>query len=806
MGKSLQYRPLRERIAGKWQIPALILASALLFGVIIQIRPPRDRLPFEQALVELEALLDGGLYASTIEFGEHLLNREQDGERSWREFGPIHLFVARATFLQARREGRDTPVIAQKVIDGFEKASQAGAVLSADDHRYLGTVHEWLDEYTAAVENYEAAIAASSLPPLDVRQRVIELRVSKVKTPNDRLYELLDDFIADTTMHIRRLYWAVDLKVNLLLDDGRNAEADAFLESLRPVFEPMEEREAFEYLLCLVDYRSGRFDEAERNLRSLRNRLRLRSDTFAQSGWLLGRVVLNDGSAQRPEEALSFFRDVINAKVSARYTAASHLGTAEALAELHRWDDALVHYNKVVEALPNIEPSHVINPDRVRSSITVVGERLRRANRYALALQFLELATALVDPDYIEQLSFYLELLGETRASQARALTAEARLLGPAEENDARRDELNEEARRLLMAAGEAFVRLAKINTLNEKISSSAAWRAADLFDEGGARDRTIALLRDFVRERPEDPLTPQAWVRLGQSLHSLGRFKEAIEAYRACNGQFPRTLYADQSLIPLADCYMRLGPEYAEQAENTLLGILEDWQRFTPDATEFRHALFMLGDLLNRESRYEEAISVLEEALQRYADDGRAMRGLYLLADSYQQSALLLKEDVKDPEHIGEREHMRRDLISRLERAAELFGQLVTRYEQQDESELDEMNALYLRYARLYHGDCLVELQQYGDALKIFERAAWIYKDVPSSLAAYVQIINCFVFLGQFEEGEAALRRAQYLVKTIPDGAFDNAIVKESREEWQRYFDWIETSGLLDSAQVAGR
>jgi tetratricopeptide (TPR) repeat protein len=806
MGKSLEYVPVRDRIAGKWQIPALIVAGALLLGAIAQIRSPRDRLPYDQSLVELETLLRGGLYATTLEYGEHLLERERKNDRDPRDLAPIHLFLGRAAFLQAQRERRETAVVAQRVIDAYDEATQGGVALEADDLRYLGTVYEWLGDFTAAVETYEAAIAAASPAPLEVRQRVLQLRAAKVKTSREDLHVLLDGFLEDARAEVRRLQWAADLKVNLLLDEERNDEARTFLEELRSAFEPSREREAFEYLLCLVDYRSGRFDDAERNLRALRNRLLVRGETFARSGWLLGRVVLNDGSAQRPDEALSFFRDVINASVSQRYTAASHLGMAEALAELHRWDEALEHYRVAVHALPTLEASHVLDADRVRASITVVGETLRRAGRFALAIQYLELATSLVDPEFIEQLSYYLEMLGETRASEARTLKANARLLAPDDENQARRAELNREARRLLMAAGDAFLRLAKINTLNERISSSATWRAADLFDEGGARSRTIDLLRDFVRERPEDPLTPQAWMRLGQSLHSLGRFQEAIEAYRACNDQFSRTLYADQSLIPLADCYMRLGSEYVQQAELTLRGIIEDWQRFTPDAPEFRNALFMLGDLLNRESRYEEAITILEEALQRYGDDGRAMRGLYLLADSYQLSALQLKEDVKKPAHMGEREHMRRDLNRRLERAAELFGQLVGRYEQEDESTLDEQNAMYLRYARLYQGDCLVELQQYGEALKIFERAAWIYKDMPSSLAAYVQIINCYLFLGKFDEGEAALRRAQYLVKTIPDEAFETGLVSDAREEWQRYFDWVETSGLLKPTRLVGR
>lgn len=803
MSDTIQQTPLRERLAGKWQIPAFILSVALLLGSLVHVRPPSVEIPLDQTLSEMEELLGGGLYASTIDLGRWALEREK--KRSARELGPVHLFLGRAMFLQSQAEKRHTSVAARQVIQDLEAASLAGVPLIGEDHQYLGTAYEWLGEPKAAVEHYETAIAASDAPPLSARQRVIQLRSGLVETPPEELHALLDAFIADAHSDPPRLHWAVERKLNLLMNEDKDEEAIALVESLRPVFEPSELREAFEYLRCLIDYRAGRFDEAEAGLRALRNRLVVRDETYVLSGWLLGRVVLNDGSAQRPEEALSFFRDVISAKVSARYTAASQTGAAEALAELGRHEEAVEHFRQAVELLPQTEADSLFSRDTLRSSITAVGSRLRDEGRPALALQFFDMADGLTDPANTEQMSFYLDLLGKTREAVAQSLQAEARGLKDSEGDKVKREAIQDEARRLFLSAGEAFVRLAKINTLNDRLASSAAWRAADLFDEAGARERTIELLRTFVTDRPDDSLSPRAWVRLGQSLQSMGRFAGAIEAYQECNRRFRRTLEANQSLIPLADCYMRLGPDYTDQAVKTLHMVLNDSQLFTPEAPEFCDAMFMLGDLLNREVRFEEAISTLEEALRRYADDERALRGLYLLADSYRLSAMALKEDAKDPRFVGERENMRKEERRRLVRAADLYAQLIARYEEQDENTLSEKHAMYLRHARLFQGDCLFELQRYAEALKIFERTAWIYKDVPSALAAYVQIVNCHVFLGQYEEGEAALRRANYLVKTIPDVAFQNSVVPESREEWKEYFDWIERSKLLKPSKRSG-
>jgi tetratricopeptide (TPR) repeat protein len=305
---------------------------------------------------------------------------------------------------------------------------------------------------------------------------------------------------------------------------------------------------------------------------------------------------------------------------------------------------------------------------------------------------------------------------------------------------------------------------LAYINTLNEPRSAAATWQAADRFDEAGERLRTVAVLREFVRERPLDKLAPRALSRLGQSLQALGRYEEAVAAYQENLRRFPRTVDAGSALVPLARCFMALGPEYYDQAEKTCRLILEDSPIFTPQAPEFADALFLMADLLSHQGRHEEAIPLLQEAIERTPDEARVVQAEFLLGDAYRQSGLALREDLKDPRFVGEKPRLRAEHVRRLEEASELFGRLVVRYQDREAAALDELEQLFLRYARLYEADCLFELGRYAEALKRYERAAWIYRDTPSMLAAYVQIVNCHAYLGQRTEARAALRRVQYL------------------------------------------
>jgi tetratricopeptide (TPR) repeat protein len=330
------------------------------------------------------------------------------------------------------------------------------------------------------------------------------------------------------------------------------------------------------------------------------------------------------------------------------------------------------------------------------------------------------------------------------------------------------------------------------MSTLNERRSATAMWTAAGLFDEGGNHGRAISVLRAFVRERGDAEIIPRVLLRLGRSLQAEEYFKDAVDAYQRNISSFPRSPHANASLIPLAECFMSLGVDYETEAENALQRIIQNSAIFTPDAPEFRDAMYLLGDLYCRQGRYEEALPILDETLRNYPNDARVSRGMFLAADAYMHSALAIKDELLLPEFVGDIKRLRAELTNRFEEAAERFRTLRERLEQSDEARLGELDRIYLRDARLYEAACHFELGRYKDALALYERAAWIYKDSPASLGAYVQVINCYIFLGRKPDAESALRRAQYLVRSIADEHFQAAGQFESREGWERYFEWV--------------
>ena len=174
-------------------------------------------------------------------------------------------------------------------------------------------------------------------------------------------------------------------------------------------------------------------------------------------------------------------------------------------------------------------------------------------------------------------------------------------------------------------------------------------------------------------------------------------------------------------------------------------------------------------------------------------------MRGRFLLADAYRQSGLALKREISEARFDGEIEQIRQEYADRLATARALFGGLIAEFEARDPASLNRLESTYLRHSYLYEADCHFENLEYEAALMLYEDAVGLYKELPTGLASYVQIINCQVFLGRPSEARAALARALVLVDAMPQEALDRSISPETREDWKRYFEWLGDSELLD-------
>src|SRR5205085_6631346 len=193
----------------------------------------------------------------------------------------------------------------------------------------------------------------------------------------------------------------------------------------------------------------------------------------------------------------------------------------------------------------------------------------------------------------------------------------------------------------------------------------------------------------------------------------------------------------ATESGVPLAEAYVAKGPQSYPAAEAALLRVIEDNPLITPEAQEFREALFELAQLYYRTERYEESVSRLTELTDRYPQDERRAQVLFMTADSYRKSAGLLTVALNNVQFAAatpaaaaqpgskdaEAAAAKRE---RLGKARSFYEKVIELYRDQPPSR--EIDKLHLKLSHFYRADCAYDLGRYEEAIKLYDAAALKY------------------------------------------------------------------------------
>ncbi len=786
---------LRNRLAGKWQIPLFLCSLGLLVTSLLRLRPePPPPTPLGERLASLQALVEEGLNQRAIGVAKSLLHRD-DVNDDHKAF--IHLQFARARFAEALRLDKRKPEVGRAIIESFEQANAIPGNLEAVDCERWGQALEWQDEIVPAVEQYEVALSKGVDSAARLLRHVIELRERRLAAKSEEIDHELDRLLTEIKdSDLEMLLWALERKLDLLEELNRLPEGDSLLALHRHKFNDSPLRNRVDFLQGWLYYRTGRLDEAETHLRAVQRQIKNDDETYARVGWLLGRVALSHSPLPMPNEALSFFDDAILHYFSGPYSVAIRLGRAEALAMLDRHVDAIEAFRGVASAVVTMPPGGPVDRDVVRGSLSVQSESSRQKGELLPALEYARLATSLVNKEDVTQSIVFLTQLAQTQTMLAEKLEKDA--LTSNEDDEETKQLKLAEARAMFGDAAVTFGQLAVVATLDDRQAGDASWLSAELFGRAGQHENAANGYMAYVLARPADSLTPRAFLRMGQSYQAMGVPSKAITAFEECFRRFPRSVDGMGSLVPLAESYLSLGPSHEDDAIRALKIILDDSEVFTPKAPAFADALFLLGEVQNRRGEFDASIETLEEAVARYPDDARVSRSLYFLGDSYRRSARAIKDQWKDARSTAQGDDLRDRYSSRMRKAQEYFRKIVQNYEKDENVHLPQLDEMYIRHAYLYQADCAFDVGEHRLALKLYEDAAGRFQRQAAGLSAHVQIINCYTFLGESAEAKSALARALVLVDALPSEAFHSDGLMESRDEWRKYFKWVEEANLF--------
>jgi len=774
------------QFSGRWQIPLLILSGILLALAIWNIRPEPEKPSFEQQYQYAQKLKNAEMYQETIAQLEQMLQDPQ-----WTEAEKRRLHALMVEVIADHEAGNlvHGEVNARRILEHSEQSLAAGESPDAGMHRIRGLAWQWLNNAPKALVEFKKAIDKGIENTWPLHKWIIQIERGTDRLSDAELHERYSAFVEADDCSEELVYWSAEEKVKLYGRQGRHDDCVEFLKQHKDRITGGDVGQRYTYLRALALFNVGCLGDAERLLRQLRDADLLEDELYAASGYLLGRVLLD---RHAPEYALSFFDDVQRNTLPSKYRAACVWGRAEALARLQRYEQAQETFQEAIDLAARDKYGTMIDLQAVREFTAQLYKALKDTDRLETGRKFLRIAARLAKPGSIRIQARYANWLAES------ALELGQQTMAQADEQDS--GKLRQQARDYYSEAGEEYLRLAKLLALDVGGSTQAIRRAVEAFDRAGQHRKQIAVLK-----------------ALGKAQQAIGEYEQAIETYQHNLTHYPRIPAAAASLIPLAECFRSIGE--LDKAEQTLLRIVDrrpsdPVEIITPEAKEFRQALFMLGDLYMDTERYEQAIARYKETLDRYGADERQAQIAFRLAEACRKSAVRIREeDLPDPHKVPYKENLRRTYRERLAEAGKLYDWVLALYNDRSAEEMGQLDRLYEKLSWFYRADMVYDrsrveespdLAPFRESLEMYDKAAWRYREDPMALSAYVQMISCYLRIGKVDKARQMLQRAHHVLRIIPEEAFERYAPQEDREYWKTYLQWLQQTPVFGRQAVA--
>lgn len=778
------------RFSQLWQVPLLLLSLAMFVWAAWLFIDPKPGLTIDQKINVARQYLEHERPDAAIQQLNRLL---QADKLDHPHEAQVHLMLAESLQLGQKLLKVSIPANYHRIIEQTQLAMGLGAKPTEAIYQRLGESFEALGKSTEALANYRQAMSLDPRMTPALQKKVIELQIDVGE--DGAASSSLDQYLKNDKLADAERAWGLRQQARMLIDQQKYVEARKLLAQALKLNDDPVEQGAVQYWLGYCAWKEGDDDQADRLLRSAREQLRVSHPLDANACYVLGRIAQQ---RNKPKEAESFYKIVLMSHPDADVASLSLLGRGICRIMSNELDPGMHDLQEVTNVI-NGQESQAKYKSQVLDGMDQAISLLSDQQHYQDALEAMNYRLALEDQPGSQ---FYARLadLYEHRANQLQASLADA--------NDVEKADRNRQILDLRDKAGDACLALSRELVMKDDGGyGQALWRGVGFFDKAGDLPRMISALQLFIAQRPEDPLAPDALLRLGQAYQAAGDFDNAIAAYQRDQLRYPRSLAASKSALPLARAYIAKGRDFYPKAETVLLDVFNN-PALTPDAEEFKQALYDLGQLYYRTGRYEEAVMRLGEWTHRYPNEPRLPRLTFMMADSYRKSASLLSDKNSGAlasasptagaaTAAADRASVDKARTERLEKAKALFDKTIELYRTSPPS--SDLDKLYQKLSHFYRADCVYDLGDYESAIKLYDAAAFRYQDDASALAAYVQIVNAYCALGKFQQAKAANERAKWLLQRMPSDAFDggNAQFTLSKEYWQQWLKWSSQSGL---------
>jgi tetratricopeptide (TPR) repeat protein len=802
---------LRQALARQWQIPLFVAAMSAFVVLIIQLRPEVPQVSFEQQYQGLIALSDQGRY-SEFYSGAELLRQKTENEE---QLAQVHFLAARTRVKELKQRhafslddylNRSADSNYERIIEDYTQSLARGCpdpngVESAEVFYDLGQAYWCLNQPDKAILCYNRAIKnGDSYNPL-VNKGLVQIYLAS--RPENYIQESmkhLEVILGQEQTSPDDKAWAYTRKANLLIRQGNEDQALDLLNEITDTYKTSQYSEELEFLRGSALRHAGQNDQADFILRDLLARMTDRGDIYAQVALELGRISYEQ---YRDQDAWYFYDLVLNTQRGKEWYVAAVLGQAECAAMQQRFDESIARYQEAVDWIKKNPLNQAVESAQIQKSLAILSNKLGMEKENTLALRFLEIERQIAPSDDLDSVYRLAQRHYYTGMQMLEQLQEEKAAVEKEEPSAKEALWFEQQANQInshFEQAAQYFLQVSALAVGNDELYGQSLEYAALCYDKAGNTDQSIETWKRFVTEREGQPTWPHGLFNLAQSLQSIGKYQEAIGYYTLLRQKHPLSIVASDAVIPLSKCYLAKDPPEQEKAMELLLSVLDD-RALTPRSLYYRNAMFELGELYYRNQDYPSAIQILTVAVDRYPLDDRLGKTMFIVGDSYRKSGLKLDEQLQnlsqDPTEMLKKEKTSNLRRQNLEEAKKYFDRSIEFYSQTPDGRRSELDQLYLRHAYLYRADCLYDLEWYEEAAGLYEKAVLRYQLTNTALAAFVQIINCQIRLGNIEQARISNERAIWQLRKMSDEAIASGPVRCSRQQWEEWFDWTVKSGL---------
>lgn len=825
-----------------WQLPVLLLGLGLLaigfyFALprysepdypgmlaVIEVHLSEDEL--EQAKDKLDTLAaderfnksaDSPMKGHVAQLYGDLMFRQID-KRVWRGIttatGLDNLDKIAGKYREAEQLGRELPPLALR--------------------RYAQTL--------AAIGDDKGALAIVNRMPVDMKppryELVRELIERRVLTDPEPASETLSNLIArfekeldaerDQIAKRRQQIWVMALKAERLLQAGSGGP-DGVVELLvEGGILGLRQRGATPRELAPLTVRLGeayarleQFDDARMQLNEALVHLPDGDALIPRIMVAFGDITLAEGQAGQYEQAYNYYHSAyekdklgpssLNAIIGLGHTEANRDG---------RFQESLDWFKLAVQRVISEEvPAWDVRRKRLMEYLRDVhAHRAFERGRYAEALELLKAYEPLESPDLgartLELFAKVYQELGNRSKQLAKDLEPDPSTPGVDPNVQARRIH-NQDAALAYEKAGNYFRRQAGELTHTTDEHDQALWSAAENYENAQRWDLAVEVYTDFLASSDNAEKLEEASFRVAQALLAEGKHEAAVQRFRAIVEGSPTGELAKRSYVPMAQGLGELGRW--DDAERLLRSVVEDHPSIGPESPYYHDALVALGQLYyargTKDPRfYARAIEVLGEqggAVERYRRSPQYAREmptlLYMLADSLRLSARGLIEEAERARTETERQQLITTRKERLGDAQMYYNQVLYEMKDWHPDSFSQLELQYFRNAHFYEADCAFDRGDFETAINLYLNAVRRWQDHPVALMGWVQIMNAWAELGNYEKARAAHTQALELFNQMPEGAFQRADSLMTRERWDDWLQWMTQLDLFGPGATAG-